>query len=130
MIETTQFAPSLEIDLSKMTKTPTGLYYRDLAVGTGPAAAPGNTVSVRYAGALPNGRQFDATGPSDAPLVFPLGQQRVIAGWDEGVAGMRPGGRRQLVIPPDLGYGAQGTPGGPIPPNAILVFTVQLVNIE
>ena len=128
MIETTQFAPSLEVDLSAMTKTPSGLYFRDLAVGNGKAAAPGNTVSVRYAGSLPNGQQFDATGPSDAPFVFRLGQQEVIAGWDEGVAGMRPGGRRQLVIPPGLGYGANG--GGPIPPNAILVFTVQVVNVE
>lgn len=127
-IETTTFAPSLGVDLSAMTRTATGLYYRDLTVGTGPEVRPGQTVAVRYAGSLPNGRQFDATGPGDAPFTFVAGAGEVIGGWDEGVPGMRVGGRRQLVLPPDLGYGARGA--GPIPPNAILVFTVEVLSAQ
>jgi peptidylprolyl isomerase len=127
-IETTSFARSLGVDLSAMTKTPSGLYYRDLAVGNGPVVAAGNTVSVHYSGALPNGQGFDQNGPSDPPFVFQAGAKGVIDGWDEGVVGMRVGGRRQLVIPPALGYGAAGN--GPIPPNAILVFTVEVVGVQ
>jgi FKBP-type peptidyl-prolyl cis-trans isomerase len=127
-IESATFAPSLNIDLKAMTKTPSGLYYRDVVVGTGPVAEPGKRVGVKYAGQLTNGQQFDATGPSDPPFVFHPGGHEVIAGWDEGVPGMRVGGKRQLVIPPALGYGPEGS--GPIPPNAILVFTVEVVSVE
>ena len=111
-----------------MTKTASGLHYRDLVVGEGPAVEAGQAVSVRYAGALPDGTQFDATGPGDRPYTFHPGRGEVIAGWDEGVVGMRVGGRRQLILPPQLGYGARGS--GPIPPNAILVFTVEVVGVQ
>jgi FKBP-type peptidyl-prolyl cis-trans isomerase len=120
------FAPALGVDLAAMTRTSTGLYYRDLAVGTGRAAARGGLVSVAYTGWLADGTQFDARPASD-PITFRLGVGQVIAGWDEGLQGMREGGRRQLVIPPALGYGAGGN--GPIPGNAALVFTVELVAV-
>ena len=127
-IGSTTFAPALAVDLHAMTRTPSGLYLRDLAAGTGPAVQAGQLVEVHYAGSLPNGTQFDANGPADRPFAFHPGRGEVIRGWDEGVVGMRVGGRRQLVIPPALGYGAQGT--GPIPPNAILVFTVEVVRAQ
>jgi peptidylprolyl isomerase len=126
-IESATFAPSLAVDLRASTKTPSGLYYRDLVVGTGAEVQPGSTVAVRYAGALPNGREFDANRSGD-PFVFHPGRQEVIPGWDEGVVGMRVGGKRQLIVPAELGYGASGS--GPIPPNAILVFTVEVVSVE
>lgn len=123
----TTFAPALGIDLAKMTQTPSGLYYEDVTVGTGAVARAGEQVTVHYTGWLPNGAKFDSSVDRAKPLVFGLGAGRVIAGWDEGVAGMKVGGTRKLVIPPALGYGAQGV--GPIPPNSTLVFTVQLVSV-
>ena len=122
------FAPALNVDTAAMTRTPSGLLYRDLAPGAGEPVRAGQTVSVHYRGSLPNGTEFDANQPGDDPLTFTLGRQEVIAGWDEGVAGMRPGGKRQLVIPPALGYGEQGI--GPIPGNATLVFEVELVSAQ
>jgi len=127
-IEATQFAPDLKVDLSAMTKTASGLYYRDLEPGSGTTVAAGQTVAMRYVGALPDGKQFDAAGPTDAPFVFHPGAGEVISGWDEGVVGMKVGGKRQLLIPPALGYGSAGV--GPIPPNAILVFTVEVVSVQ
>ncbi len=124
-VEAVRFAPELMIELSAMTKTVSGLYFRDHVVGRGSPVGVGQTVAVRYRGQLVDGTQFDATGPGADPIVFRLGAARVIGGWDEGIAGMRVGGRRQLVVPPALGYGARGS--GPIPPNAILVFTIELV---
>ena len=125
-IATATYAPSLQVDLAASTSLPSGLYYRDLEVGSGPPAEAGQTVGVYYAGSLIDGRPFDATRGS--PYTFRLGVGKVIPGWDQGVAGMKVGGKRQLIIPPELGYGAQGI--GPIPPNAILVFTVELVGIQ
>ncbi len=127
-IDATQFASDLKVDLSAMIKTASGLYYRDLELGTGATAAAGQAVAMRYVGTLPDGKQFDAAGPSDAPYVFHPGAGEVIGGWDEGIVGMKVGGKRQLVIPPALGYGARGS--GPIPPNAILVFTVEVVSVQ
>lgn len=127
-IESTTFAPSLGVDLSTLTRTGTGLYYRDLAVGQGTEAQPGHRVAVRYQGSLADGTQFDATGPNDPPFTFLLGARQVISGWDQGVAGARVGGRRLLVIPPNLGYGARAN--GPIPANSILVFTVEIVDVK
>ena len=127
-IEATQFAADLKVDLSAMTKTASGLYYRDLEPGSGATVAAGQAVAMRYVGTLPDGKQFDAAGPNDAPFVFHPGAGEVINGWDEGVIGMKVGGKRQLVIPAALGYGARGS--GPIPPNAILVFTVEVVSIQ
>ena len=111
------------------TTTPSGLQYWDIKVGTGATAAAGQTVKVHYTGWLTTGKKFDSS-VGGAPFSFPLGAGQVIKGWDEGVAGMKVGGKRQLRIPPDLAYGEQGTPGGPIPPNATLIFDVQLVGIQ
>ena len=123
------FAPSLEVDLSTMTKTPSGLYYRDLVGGDGKVVAPGQFVAAKYTGWLTNGTQFDATGPNGSPYVFKIGGGQVIKGWDEGLLGMKVGGIRQLVVPPELGYGAAGS-SGVIPPNAILVFRVEVVSAD
>lgn len=123
------FSPSLGVDTTKMTKTPSGLRYQDLAVGEGAEATAGKTVSVHYTGWLPNGEKFDSSRDRDQPFGFTLGAGQVIAGWDEGVAGMKVGGRRKLVIPPDLGYGTAGAPPD-IPPGATLVFDVELLNVR
>ncbi len=122
------FAPELRINLALMTRTASGLYYQDLLAGPGLAAASGNRVRVAYAGWLPDGTLFDQS-PAARPFTFDLGEGLVISGWDEGVAGMRVGGRRLLVIPPRLAYGRQ-SPGPGIPPNATLVFDVRLVHVE
>jgi FKBP-type peptidyl-prolyl cis-trans isomerase len=122
------FDSTLDVDLSAMERSATGLYTRDLTVGSGDVANPGDTVSVHYTGWLPNGQQFDSSR-GGAPFQFHLGAGRVIDGWDEGVAGMRIGGRRQLVIPSDLAYREQGA-GGVIPPGATLVFDVELLGVD
>lgn len=124
----TTFASSLNVDLSSMTQTASGLYYKDLVTGTGGVVATGQQVAIHYVGNLPNGTQFDANTAPTAPFSFRLGTGQVIAGFDQGVAGMRVGGRRQLIIPPALGYGAQTV--GSIPPNSILVFTVDVVSAQ
>ena len=108
---------------------PSGLIKKDLVEGHGPAAKAGDTVTVQYVGdSWSNGKQFDASWDRGQPFTFPLGQAQVIAGWDNGVAGMKEGGRRLLVIPPDQGYGAQGAPPD-IAPNETLVFVVDLKRI-
>lgn len=109
------------------TTTPSGLQYWDIKVGAGAKAIPGETVRMHYIGWLTNGKKFDAS--LDKPFSFDLGASQVIKGWDEGVAGMRVGGKRQLRIPPDLAYGEKGYPGV-IPPNATLIFDVELVGIQ
>jgi peptidylprolyl isomerase len=124
LIEETTFAATLGVDLAAMTKTASGLYLRDLTVGTDTTVArPGRQATVSYAGSLTDGTKFD-----EGVFSFTLGANAVIAGFDEGVTGMHVGGKRQLVIPPALGYGARGQ--GPIPPNAILVFTVEVVGVK
>jgi len=110
------------------TTTPSGLQYWDIVAGTGATAAPGNTVKVHYSGFLTTGEKFDSSRDRGEPFSFPLGAGQVIKGWDEGVAGMKVGGQRQLRIPPDLGYGAAGA-GGAIPPNATLIFDVELLDV-
>lgn len=122
------FAPSLGIDLSKMTKSASGLYTRDLTVGTGTVATNGKRVSIYYTGWLIDGTEFDSRQPPAATFTFPLGVGQVVQGFDEGVLGMKIGGRRQLVIPPALGYGAQRQ--DPIPPNSILVFQIDLIAVQ
>ncbi|HEX2080608.1 MAG TPA: FKBP-type peptidyl-prolyl cis-trans isomerase [Longimicrobium sp.] len=125
-IENTEFASSLGVDLSQMTKTSSGLYYRDLAVGTGAVVQSGQTVGVYYRGWFPNGTQFDSRVTGQPPFSFRVGTGQVITGWDQGIPGMRVGGRRQLVVPPSLGYGPVDY--GLIPGNSILVFEVQVVS--
>jgi len=109
---------------------PSGLKYQDLKVGDGAVAENGTTVSVHYTGWLTDGTKFDSSVDRGQPFSFHLGAGQVIRGWDEGVRGMRVGGKRKLTIPPDLGYGAAGTPGGPIPPNATLIFDVELKDVH
>ena len=123
------FNASLGVDTTAMKKTPSGLRYQDLAAGDGAVATAGKTVTVHYTGWLPNGEKFDSSRDRNEPFSFTLGAGQVIAGWDEGVAGMKVGGRRKLVIPPDLGYGTAGAPPD-IPPGATLVFDVELLNVR
>ena len=111
-------------------KTPSGLVYWDIRVGTGEVAKEGSRVRVHYTGWLTNGKKFDSSVDAGQPFDFRIGNGEVIKGWEEGVAGMRVGGKRQLQIPPALGYGTEGTPGGPIPPNANLIFDVQLLGVQ
>ena len=110
------------------TTTESGLQIDEITVGNGESAVAGQFVSVHYTGWLTNGSKFDSSKDRNEPFEFPLGQRNVIAGWDEGVQGMRVGGVRKLTIPPHLGYGARGA-GGVIPPNATLVFEVELLEI-
>lgn len=109
--------------------TPSGLIIEDLTVGDGDEAVAGRFVSVHYTGWLTDGSKFDSSKDRNEPFSFPLGARHVIAGWDEGVQGMKAGGTRKLTIPPDLGYGRRGA-GGVIPPDATLVFEVELLAIE
>ncbi len=109
------------------TPTNQDLVIEDLVVGTGPAATTGDVISVNYVGRFTNGTQFDASSLHGGPYTFQLGAHQVIAGWDQGLVGMRVGGTRRLTIPPSLAYGASGQ--GAIPPNATLVFDVDLVSI-
>ena len=109
--------------------TASGLVIDDITIGEGDVAAAGQYVSVHYTGWLTDGSKFDSSKDRNEPFEFGLGQRQVIAGWDEGVQGMKVGGVRKLTIPPNLGYGARGA-GGVIPPNATLVFEVELLGIE
>jgi len=111
-------------------RTPSGLVYWDIRVGNGEAAKEGSHVRVHYTGWLTNGKKFDSSVDAGKPFDFTIGNGEVIKGWEEGVAGMKVGGKRQLRIPAALGYGAEGTPGGPIPPNATLIFDVQLLGVQ
>jgi peptidylprolyl isomerase len=115
------------LEASPERVTESGLRITDLVVGEGPEAVAGQGVVVNYRGTLTDGREFDSSY-GRGPFRFPLGAGRVIRGWDEGVAGMKVGGKRKLVIPPDLGYGSRGA-GGVIPPDATLIFEVELLEV-
>jgi FKBP-type peptidyl-prolyl cis-trans isomerase len=119
-------SPPTEIGETKTT--PSGVKYETLKAGDGPEVKPGQSVMVHYTGSLADGKVFDSShkGDKDEPATFEIGTGKVIAGWDEGVPGMRIGERRKLTIPPELAYGAQGQPPS-IPPNATLVFEIELV---
>ncbi|HVM33319.1 MAG TPA: FKBP-type peptidyl-prolyl cis-trans isomerase [bacterium] len=114
---------------TNVVTTASGLQYQILQPGDGPVAKAGQTVSVHYTGWLTDGTKFDSSVDRGQPFQFTLGAHQVIAGWDEGVAGMKVGEKRKLTIPSNLGYGAQGA-GGVIPPNATLVFDVQLLGVQ
>jgi peptidylprolyl isomerase len=128
-------APAADKDKkeSKMKTTPSGLQYEDTKEGTGASPKTGQTCVMHYTGWLwengAKGKKFDSSLDRGQPFEFPLGQGRVIKGWDEGVATMKIGGKRTLLIPPGLGYGARGA-GGVIPPNATLLFEVELVGVK
>jgi peptidylprolyl isomerase len=109
--------------------TASGLQYTDKVVGTGDQPVPGQTCKMHYTGWLTNGTKFDSSLDRNEPFEFTLGVGQVIKGWDEGVGTMRVGGKRKLVIPPELGYGAKGA-GGVIPPNATLIFDVELLGVR
>ena len=127
-IEQTTFASSLGVNLSASTKTASGLYYRDITVGTGATLASGRTVGMRYSGAFVNGTVFDANPAPKAVFTFVLGSGQVIKGWDEGLVGMKVGGTRQLIIPPSLAYGSSDYAG--IPGGSVLVFTVDAISAQ
>jgi len=110
-------------------KTASGLEYIEVEAGTGTQAVAGKIVAVHYTGKLQDGKVFDSSISRGEPIEFPLGKGKVIKGWDEGIALMKVGGKAQLIIPPDLGYGERGA-GGVIPPNATLVFDVELVDVK
>jgi FKBP-type peptidyl-prolyl cis-trans isomerase len=122
-------AAPTQVEEGQYTTTDSGLRYYDLQAGSGATAQAGQQVRVHYTGWLTDGTKFDSSLDRGEPFEFGLGQGQVIAGWDEGVAGMQVGGRRQLVIPPELGYGAGGA-GGVIPPNATLIFEVELLDVQ
>lgn len=111
---------------TQMTTTTSGLQFTDEVVGSGDVATPGQTVSVHYTGWLTNGSKFDSSKDRGQPFQFKLGAGQVIRGWDEGVAGMKIGGKRKLVIPAELGYGSRGAAGA-IPPDSTLIFEVELL---
>ena len=128
------FAPAGRLDAAnQVIEMPDGLKYTDTKTGDGATAKAGNKVSVHYTGWLSNngakGKKFDSSVDRGQPFQFTLGAKQVIAGWDEGVAGMKVGGTRTLTIPPELGYGARGAPGA-IPPNATLIFDVELLGVQ
>lgn len=114
---------------NKLVTQPDGLKYVDLAAGKGPMPRTGDRVTVTYLGTLQNGTKFDASADHGGSFAFTIGEGQVIKGWDEGVATMRTGGARRLIVPPALAYGAQGA-GGVIPPNATLTFVIHLLKIE
>jgi peptidylprolyl isomerase len=123
-----EYAPALGVDLSQMTRSESGLCYQDLQEGTGEVAAAGDNVQVHYTGWLPDGTKFDSSVDRGSPYALRIGMADVIRGWDEGIVGLKEGAKRRLVIPPDLAYGAGGMPPV-IPPNATLVFDVELVDV-
>lgn len=126
-ISTATFAPTLNVDLGAMFHTPAGLYYEDMAIGDGEAARRGSHLTVQYIGWLADGKMIDRSDPN-APMEVHLGVSHIIKGWEEGLAGMKPGGMRQLVIPPNLGYGDETIDR--IPPNSILVFVIRVLTVK
>ena len=118
-----------EVDMDSTITTPSGLQYKDLVVGTGEKARSGATAVVHYTGWLMDGTKFDSSLDRGVPFAFVIGRGQVISGWDEGVGSMNVGGKRELIIPPDLGYGDQGA-AGVIPPGATLKFEVELIGLR
>ena len=124
-----EFSADLGVDPAALTSTPSGLRYQDLSAGQGTEATEGKNAVVHYTGWLTDGKKFDSSRDRGEPFAFRIGGGQVIAGWDEGVAGMKVGGRRKLVIPASLGYGQGGAPPV-IPPGATLVFDVELLEVQ
>ena len=122
-------AAGISAQETKLTKTDSGLQYQELKEGAGQVAKKGDTVDVHYTGWLTSGKKFDSSVDRKEPFTFKLGEGMVIKGWDEGVQGIKVGGKRKLIIPPQLGYGERGA-GKDIPPNATLIFEVELLKIK
>lgn len=122
------FASELNVDLNAMTRTPSGLYYQDIQVGAGTEATAGDSATVHYEGFLRNGTKFDSSRDRNEPYEFVVGVGEVITGFDQAVFGMREGGVRKVVMPPDLAYGESGAPPV-IPPNSTLVFDIELLSV-
>ncbi|MEL4895919.1 FKBP-type peptidyl-prolyl cis-trans isomerase [Crocosphaera sp. Alani8] len=116
-------------EIDNAVTTESGLKYIDIKTGEGESPQKGKTVTVHYTGTLDNGKKFDSSRDRNQPFSFPIGVGRVIKGWDEGVASMKVGGQRILIIPSELGYGSRGA-GGVIPPNATLIFDVELLGVK
>jgi len=133
LLATALFAPAASADEEGFTKTKTGLQYKDTKEGTGAQPQTGQTCTMHYSGWLykdgQKGKKFDSSVDRGTPFPFAIGEGQVIKGWDEGVATMKVGGKRTLVIPPDLGYGSRGS-GRAIPPNATLLFEVELLGVK
>lgn len=127
-VERTTFAEELNVVLLAMTRLPTGIYYRDIEVGTGVPAMPGREVLMTYIAYLADGTEVDRTAPGARPLPFKVGEGQVIRGWDLGVRGMRTGGTRQLVVPSRYAYGARRV--GKVPANSVMVFVVRLDGVR
>ena len=127
-LSTIEFAPALGVDIATMQKVGSGVYIKDLVVGTGAEVAQGRTLQVRYRGFLPSGVEFQNNAAPNPTFRLVLGQNLVIAGWEQGIPGMKVGGKRLLVIPPSLGYGSQPRDG--IPANSVLVFEVEIVSMQ
>ncbi len=127
VISETVFAPALGVNLAEMTVSSSGLYTKDIIIGTGDPVVTGSAATVHYTGWLPSGSQFDSSVGGN-PISPMIGVGAVIRGWDEGLIGMKEGGKRRLIIPPSLGYGNQARTG--IPANSILVFDVELVRVQ
>ncbi|CAN1212757.1 FKBP-type peptidyl-prolyl cis-trans isomerase [Tumidithrix helvetica PCC 7403] len=126
---TTEIAQMTSSNDAEIVTTESGLKYQEIKVGTGALPKKGQKVNVHYIGTLENGTKFDSSRDRNSPFSFQLGVGQVIKGWDEGLSTMRVGGRRILTIPPELGYGARGA-GGVIPPNATLIFDVELLSLS
>ena len=124
-----RFRPDRSDASEGMVTTPSGLKYKDEVIGSGPSPSPGQTVAVHYTGMLENGTKFDSSRDRNQPLEFQVGRSAIIQGWHEGVMTMKVGGKRRLVIPPNLAYGAAGRPPQ-IPPNATLVFDMELMAVK
>ena len=120
---------TITMNLDNAITTPSGLKYIDIEVGTGDSPTTGQTVKVHYTGTLTDGKKFDSSVDRGQPFSFKIGVGQVIKGWDEGVATMKVGGKRTLIIPPDLGYGERGA-GGVIPGNATLLFDIELLGVN
>lgn len=128
-VQEVAFAPSLGVDLSEMTRRPSGVYVQDLVEGVGEEVGLGDRVRMHYVGWLPDGTRFDSSLDRGEPFEFRVGREEVVSGWDRGVVGMREGGQRRIVVPPELGYGIRGA-GERVPPNAVLVFRLQVLSVN
>jgi FKBP-type peptidyl-prolyl cis-trans isomerase FkpA len=126
-VEETEFDPTLAINLQAMERTGSGLYIQDIVTGDGAEVRSGDWIRIYYVGWLSDGTAIDVTAPPDDPVEFRVGAGQLIRGLEQGVQGMRPGGQRRIVIPPALGYGSREP--GPVPPNSVLVFLVEVAEV-